>query len=193
MSNKSKDASPISIQIDKDELARRTKRGTASFLGLLAHMIDSNFDRQDIRTLTPQERERSLQLSQKVAETHLGQISTLSVEFGLLGGRTAAKTNPQAARLLQTIEQREKALAEIRFDGQPVVTDDQVYRMEKACQMAADGLRQASAGVILNAIGLDNAIGQLLQGESPDKIVAPYDNLLQQALQMIAEQQRSQK
>lgn len=191
--SRSKDTSPISIQIDKAELARRTKRGTANFLSAIARIVDPNFDRQDIRSLTPQERERSLQLSQRVAEAHLSHITTLSVEFGLLGGRTAAKTNPQAARLLQVIEQKEKILAEIKFDGQPVVTEDQIYRVETTCQRAADGLRQASTGAMLNAIGVDNAIGLILQGKSPDKIVAPYESILQQALQMIAEEQQSQK
>ena len=193
MANRSKDASPISIQVNREELARRTKRGTANFLGAVARLVDPNFDRQDIRSLTPQERERSLQLSQRVAEAHLEQITTLSVEFGLLGGRMAAETNPQAAKLLQTIEQKEKTLAEIKFDGLPVVTDDQVYRMETTCQRAAEGLRQASTGVILNALGVDNAIGLILQGTSPDKIVEPVDSLLQQALQVLAQQRQAQK
>lgn len=183
-----KDTSPISIQFNRELLARKTKRGAATFLGAIARLVDSEFDRQDIRSLTPAELERSLQLSQRVAETHLGQITTLSIEFGLLGGRPAAKTNPQAARLLQAIEQKEKTLAEIKFDGKPVINDDQVYRMETTCQRAAEGLRQSSTVVMLNAIGLDNAISMLLQGTSPDKIMQPVDDLLQQAIRTLNQQ-----
>jgi hypothetical protein len=190
MSNKSKDAPPISIRIDGMELFRQTKRGTANFLGAVARLVDPNFDRQDILSLTPQERERSLQLSQRVAEVHLGQITTLYLEFGLLGGRTAAKTNPQAERLLLTIEQKEKTLAEIKFDGQPVITNDQIYRMEKTCQMAAEELRQASTTMVVNTIGLDNVIGMLSEGISPGRITQPVNDLLQDALKILQQQNR---
>ena len=71
-----------------------------------------------------------------------------------------------------------------------MVSGDQIYRMETACQKAAEGFRQSSTVTILNTIGLDNAMNMLLQGISPDRIVQPVNDLLQQALQVLQQQKR---
>lgn len=180
--------SSISLQVDQEVLIKQTRRGLAGTLKSLALKFDPECDKQDMRALTQVERERSLQVTQRVAESHLGQITTLSMELNLLGGRGAAKRNPQAAKLLQAIEQREKSLGEIKFDGRPVIDEDQVYRMETACQMAGEGFRQAATAVVVNTLGLDNAMNLLLQGTPPEKIVQPVEDLLQQALHALSRQ-----
>ncbi len=190
--SRSKDASPISIQIDRGEITRRAKRGTANFLGAVARLVDPNFDRQDIRSLTPQERERSLVNAQRAANGRLHLMTIQNVQLGLLGGRQAAKTNPQAAKLLLSIEQGEKSLTEIKFDGEPVVNDDQMYQMQMAGLKAAEALRQASTNVIISALGVDQAISLTLQGVSAEKIVQPIDEILQQTIQMINQQKSGQ-
>lgn len=182
------DASPISVQFDRRLFAEQTKRGVATFLGAIARLIDPEFDQQDMRSLTPAERARSLEIAQRAAEANLGKLAMLSTEFNLLGGRKAARTNPQAARLLQQIESREQTLAEIKIGEKPVINIDQIYLMETACQAAAEGLRQASAITIVNAVGLDNVIGMLMEGTPPDKIVQPVDDLLQQAIRALNQQ-----
>lgn len=177
-----KDASPISVQFDRDLFAKQTKRGVANFLGTIAYLVDPDFGQQDVRSLTPAERARSLEITQRAAEVNLGKLAALSTELNLLGGRKAAKTNPQAARLLQRIASREHTLTEIKIDGKPVVSEEQVYLMQLACQTAAEGVRQASTAMVVNTMGLDNVIEMLLAGTPPEKITQPINDLLQQVL-----------
>lgn len=171
MANKNSETKPIGFELDLNGLFSKVKERSATLIGQAALWVDPNLGRQDITKLPAEELARTTELAQKVALHQYGRLASLTTEFYLLGGPTAAKNNPSAAQLALEIDLQERRLTSIKVGDQSVVGEGQVFSLKSSCKAAVEGLRNASLNVVINTFGIDATVQAVLSGKKPDEIV----------------------